>query len=433
MQFARPMRLAAFLFPAILAAQSTSMLNLYPANPAVEQNELNQAVQEANGSAIDLTRALEQHLRKYPNSSRRADIEAALYKNAVEALDYPRIALYGESLLLGHPDNELDILDHVVRAILTSDDAEAAKKALLFGKRYEEAVGAFRAKPTEGHATAAQWADLADRALARATVLEARATGNLGNIDDAIAFARRSWTALPTAESAHEIARWLAKKGDDAQAIEYYADAVEINDARSPWTDRNRDRKLASALYAKLHGSEAGFGDLLLKAWNRDAQALEDRIAHYHAIDRNYEVTDLLSFVVPPAAATDQPLDMSTLKGKTVVVDFWATWCVPCIAQHPLIEHVKQKYAQNNDVVFLSLDADDDHSLVMPFVTAQKWPQRVYLEDGLAGFLTVSSLPTIIVIDPSGKVYSRLIGYKADVFESMLSARIDEARMVAAK
>ncbi len=199
------------------------------------------------------------------------------------------------------------------------------------------------------------------------------------------------------------------------------------------WADRDRDNKLASALYVKLHGSEAGFGDLLLQAWNRDAQALHDRTARYKAIDRNYEVTDLLAFVLPPAAATDRPLDMSTLKGKTVVVDFWATWCVPCIAQHPLIDHVRQKYAQNNDVVFLSLDADDDHSLVTPFLAAQKWPQRVYLEDGLAGFLTVSSLPTILVIDPSGKIYSRMIGYKADIFEGMLSARIDEARTVAAK
>jgi thiol-disulfide isomerase/thioredoxin len=427
------MRFAAFLFPALLAAQTTSMLNLYPANPAAEQNELNQAITEANGSAVDLTRALEQHLQKYPNSPRRADIDAALYKNAVDALDYPRTALYGESLLLGHPDNELEILDHVVRALLASDDPESAKKALLFGKRYEEAVGTFRAKPTEGHATAAQWADLADRALARATVLEGRASGNLGNIDDAIAFARRAWAAQPTAESAHEIARWLVKKGNDAEAIEHYADAVEIDDPRSPWADRDRDRKLASPLYVKLHGSEAGFGDLLLQAWNRDAEALKDRTARYKAIDRNYDVTDTFAFVLPPGAATDQPLDMSTLKGKTVVVDFWATWCVPCIAQHPLIEHVKQKYAQNNSVVFLSLDADDDHKLVAPFLATQKWPQRVYLEDGLAGLMTVTSLPTVLVIDPSGKIYSRMIGYSADIFEGMLSTRIDGARAVAAK
>ena len=64
---------------------------------AAEQAELNQAVNEANGSAVDLTRALEQHLRKYPNSPRRAEIEASLYKTAADSNDHPRIILYGET------------------------------------------------------------------------------------------------------------------------------------------------------------------------------------------------------------------------------------------------------------------------------------------------------------------------------------------------
>ena len=121
---------------------------------------------------------------------------------------------------------------------------------------------------------------------------------------------------------------------------------------------------------------------------------------------------------------------MAGLKGKTLIVDFWATWCMPCIAQHPLIENVKKKYGQAADVVFLSLDADDDHSLVAPFLKAQNWGQRVYLEAGLAGLLNVTSLPTILVIDPYGKIHSRMTGFNTDVFERMLSTRIDEARSV---
>jgi thiol-disulfide isomerase/thioredoxin len=109
-------------------------------------------------------------------------------------------------------------------------------------------------------------------------------------------------------------------------------------------------------------------------------------------------------------------------------MDFWATWCMPCIAQHPLIEHVKEKYAGAADVVFLSLDADDDHSAVAPFLAAQKWKQPVYLEAGLAGLLNTASLPTIVVIDGNGRIFSRMTGFSADVFERMLSSRIDEAR-----
>ena len=44
-------------------------------------------------------------------------------------------------------------------------------------------------------------------------------------------------------------------------------------------------------------------------------------------------------------------LSMATLKGKVVVFDFWATWCAPCRAQHPLYDPVKQRYQANPDVV----------------------------------------------------------------------------------
>jgi thiol-disulfide isomerase/thioredoxin len=324
----------------------------------------------------------------------------------------------------------------VIRALLASDDAESAKRALGWVRRYELDVQEFRARPPEGHTTKAQWVDLGDRAYARATVLDARATGNLGNSEEAVAIAKRSWTTNPTAEAAHEMARWLAKLNREAEAIDRYADAVTIDDAHEPWSDRDRDRKTATSLYLKLHGSTQGLGDVFLTAWDRSDGAIRDHLARYKAMDANYGVADPFGFTLPVAEGTASEfssLDMAKLKGKTVVVDFWATWCAPCIAQHPLIENVKQKYAQSSDVIFLSLDADDDHSLVAPFLKAQKWTQRVYLEGGLAGLLGVSSLPTILVIDPAGKVSSRIAGFNAGVFERLLSDRIDEARAVAAK
>ena len=433
-----PIRFAfpVFLFSAVLAAQTAGTLNLYPPDPGAEQAELNQAVTGANGSPADLTRGLEQHLRKYPDSPRRAEIEASLFKTATELNDHARIILYGGKILAGKPDNELDILDRVIRALLVSDDAETAKKALAYTRRYEDGVQDMRARHPEGHTTAAQWADLADRALARATVLEARATGNLGNFQDAVNKATVSWISSPTAEGAHEIARWLVKLGREQEAIDYYLDAVVIDDGRSSWSDRDRDRKTAIALYVKIHGSDQGFGDLLSRAWDRAALAMHDRVARYQAMDRNYGFTNPFDLVLPDAGSltTDKsPLDMTKLKGKTLVVDFWATWCVPCIAQHPLIAQVRQKYAQAADVVFLSLDADDDHTLVAPFLKAQNWDERVYLEAGLAGLVNLNSLPTVLVIDPFGKIYSRMSGFSSDSFAGMLSARIDEARSVLPK
>ncbi|HEY4086429.1 MAG TPA: TlpA disulfide reductase family protein [Bryobacteraceae bacterium] len=437
MKFVRVMPL--MLAPLILSAQTAGTLNLYPtnpANPAAEQNELNQAVQEATGSAVDTTRALEEHLKKYPNAPRRAEIEASLYKTAVDSNDTARILTYGEKVLLGHPENELEILDHVIRALLVSDDPESAKKALAWLARYDAGVRDMRARAPEGHTTKAQWADLGDRAMARELVLKARATANLGNAQEAVTLAAQAWTLDPNAENGAEIAKWSAKLGKDADAVEYYAEAAMIEDTRAPWSRREFDRQRAGELYAKLHGSQEGLGELFLRAWDRDAKALKDRTARYKAMDPNYGETDVYGFTLPgggnnPPAA--KLLDLSTLNGKTLVMDFWATWCMPCIAQHPLIERVKEKYAGAADVVFLSLDADDDHSVVAPFLAAQKWKQPVYLEAGLAGLLNTASLPTIVVMDGNGKVFSRMSGYNMGSFERILSARIDEARAQAPK
>jgi thiol-disulfide isomerase/thioredoxin len=434
MKFVRAVLL--MLAPLILSAQTAATLNLYPANPAAEQKDLNQVVTDADGSAIDLTRGLEEHLKKYPTAPRRAEIEASLYKTAVESNDPARIVTYGEKLLAGHPQNELEILDRVIRALLASDDEESSKKALAWSARYETGVREMRARPPEGHTTKAQWADLADRASARQLVLKARATGNLGNAQEAVTLATQAWTLEPGAESASEMAKWSAKVGKDGDAVEHYADAAMIEDTRAPWAERTHYRQRAGELYAKLHGSQDGLGDVFLRAWDRDVKALKDRQARYKAMDPNYGETDVYGFTLPGGgnnAPDAQSLELAKLKGKTVVMDFWATWCLPCIAQHPMIERVKEKYAGAPDVVFLSLDADDDHAAVAPFLAAQKWKQPVYLEAGLAGLLNTASLPTIVVIDGNGKVFSRLTGFSRDVFEGMLSTRIDEARVQASK
>ncbi|MFD2144361.1 TlpA family protein disulfide reductase [Mucilaginibacter antarcticus] len=63
-------------------------------------------------------------------------------------------------------------------------------------------------------------------------------------------------------------------------------------------------------------------------------------------------------------------VNLADLKGKIIYVDIWATWCIPCLQEMPALELVKKKYADNPNVIFVSLSIDDDNDLA-------KWKKNV--------------------------------------------------------
>jgi thiol-disulfide isomerase/thioredoxin len=386
-----------------------------------EQLELSKAIGEAGSSPVDFTRALERHLQKYPQARQRALIDKALAKSAIEANDNARIILYGEKVLAAEPNSDdLSLIDRVARALIDKDNA----KALAYAKRYEAAVERMRGREAEGHMSPGAWADEVDKARSRALILEARATGNLGKPEEALKLARSAWDAYPGAEAAREAANWSARLGRDAEAVEFCADAFTIEDVRTTEADRAQIRSRMGELYTKLHGSEKGLGDVVLQAYDRTAALKRGRAAGLKAKDPNAGATEIMDFTLPREEGT--PLPLASLKGKTVVMDFWATWCAPCRLQHPLIENVKKRFERTGNVVFLSVDSDDDHSLVAPFVKEAHWTDPVYFDGGLGHLLNISSIPTIVVLDALGRVSSRMTGFIPERFEDMLTERIEE-------
>jgi thioredoxin-related protein len=88
---------------------------------------------------------------------------------------------------------------------------------------------------------------------------------------------------------------------------------------------------------------------------------------------------------------------------------------------------VRQRFRNNPDVVFLSVNTDEDRELVEPFLKDNGWNVTPYFEDGLSRAFKVSSIPTIIVVDKGGEVFSRLNGFLPDRFVDMLTERIEDA------
>jgi thiol-disulfide isomerase/thioredoxin len=402
--------------------------------PDKETESLQRVLGEAGNSPVDFIRALEDHLNHFPNSPRKLELERALVKTAIDLKDTKRIIVFGERVLEVQPDDPA-LLQQVAIALVRdagppSRDAGAqnATKALEYSLRFEnierELAHSLQAQKLSGR-EAARRKDEVDKAVASALVLQSRAHGILQHKEKAAALAVASYKIYPSVEAAREASTWYAELGDNQHAIEYLANVFSIDQLRSADPQKAQDRIRMAELYRKMKGSDVGLGDAVLEAYDRTSADLANRRASLRALDPNSQVTDPFQFTL--AALDSEPLKLASLLGKVVILDFWATWCGPCRAQHPLYEEVKKKFKDNPDVVFLSVDTDEDRAGVKAYVTENHWSQKVYFEDGLSSNLQVGSIPTTIIFNKQGGVASRMNGFLPERFVGMLTERIQDA------
>ena len=404
---------------------STALFAQQPPKPdssEAEQKALADALADGNTSGVDLIRALEGFLKQYPNPGQIAEIDRVLVRAAIDQKDDRRTVQYGERVLAISQDDML-VIDRVARAYLSLGGRENAQTSLKYSRLFEQKI--LDAPPPEGRDVARKQ-DERDRAEARALLYQSEAKIILGEKAEAETLAAKAYALMPSEETARGWAEALAQLDRNQDAIARYADAFSIPDARASEADRAGDRRKLGDLYRKLHGDEKGLGDVVLAAYDRTIAQLGQRKAHLAAMDPNFSATDPEQMTV--TALDGKKLPLSTLKGDVVVLDFWATWCGPCRAQHPLYDQVKERFKDRKDVVFLSIDTDEDTKLVSPFLEQHNWSRSaVYFDDGLQRLLQVANIPTTILFDKQGRVASRMNGFLPDKFVDQLSARIESA------
>jgi len=388
-----------------------------------QRRELAGAVQEANTSSMDMIAALEKFLRKYPDTALKPDIYKYLAKAAIDTKDDARTIRYGVPAVEAAPSLDINLLDRTTAALIRTGGKENATRALAYAKRIEDYV--IRVPVPEGPEAAKNQEDH-DRIVARVLLYQARANSELGNDDDARKQAALAFMAYPDSLSARTASDALERLGRHQEAIERRADAFAIPDTRATFEERAQDRRLLGEWYQKLHeGSEKGLGDEILAAYDRTSKAVEKELSQLRRLDPNLGLTDPMKYTL--AALVGNKLELPSLRGQVVIFDFWATWCVPCRAQHPLYEEVKQRFRDRSDVVFLSVDTDEDHALVPGFLKEQNWSNQVYFDSGLVKLLAIDSIPSTMIADKKGRLVSRMDGYLADKFVDQLTTRIKAA------
>jgi thiol-disulfide isomerase/thioredoxin len=107
------------------------------------------------------------------------------------------------------------------------------------------------------------------------------------------------------------------------------------------------------------------------------------------------------------------PFNQASLEGQVVLVDFWATWCGPCIAELPnVLEQYKKYHARGFEVIGISLD--EDKKALVDFVNERKIPWPILFEQSegsgwnhpMATKYGISGIPTVILVGRDGRVVS---------------------------
>jgi 5'-3' exonuclease len=116
-------------------------------------------------------------------------------------------------------------------------------------------------------------------------------------------------------------------------------------------------------------------------------------------------------------------LGLEQLRGKVVVLDFWASWCAPCRKQAPIIEKVQQSYSPDQVAVVGVNTADTSEDAARGFIASAGLSYPNVKDDGVVAIqYRATSLPTLVVIDPSGNI----VTLASKVFtERELRAQID--------
>lgn len=198
--------------------------------------------------------------------------------------------------------------------------------------------------------------------------------------------------------------------------------AEKPNDKRL--TDAEADFRAALAANPDLPTAQLNLGITLLKQ-GRDEDGRRELQRYVDNPPKGTDTANVLKMIEEPRRAREtfapdfsftskdgEYIALEDLKGKTVLLDFWGTWCKPCVMATPGLIKLQKKFAEQ-PVVFISVAENDQESQWTAYLDKNRmpWPQFFDRTRKLAAPFGVTSYPTYIVIDGEGIVRWRKVGY----------------------
>jgi thiol-disulfide isomerase/thioredoxin len=388
--------------------------------PPDPEAELQQAVESANNDSAALVRNLEAYLVKFPDAPRKPEIYRALVEASMQIQDPAKALDYAERLIAIDP-TDAQVMLLAAGMLEQKGDPASLERATDYASSVLQQIQQATPDQRSDQESPEDWE--ANRKKAEVTVLLLRGRLDMDSLkyDDAKKDFEASFQILPNPTAAMHLGELAEIQQHPDEAIREYALAFVLPDQDDASVDRAVLRQKLGNLWRLQHGSDAGLGERLLQAYDEDATVAKPAVTPVP----NAGIKEPLQFVLSRADGS-AAFQMQSAKGKVVVLSFWATWCTPCRELEPQLAKLQQDYAGRTDVVFVAANTDEDTTRVQPFLQKVSVLGNVVFADGLDDLLGVKDLPTLMILDRTGKIAYRAEGYDPDNSVAQLKTAMDK-------